>query len=189
MDKEEISRRMFLIKSCAGVGAAWLSSRWPEIVAAQRHAHNRVGSSAPGGFEFFTPEQAAEIEAVAAQIIPTDDTPGAREACVIHFIDRALMTFDSDKQSLYLEGLAQLQSASRNPSLKAKKFSDLKSENQIKALEKIQHTAFFEQVRLHTIMGFLSDPAYGGNCDQTGWKHINFDAQYFHKPPFGFYDR
>ena len=37
---------------------------------------------------FFTPEQALEVEEMAAQIIPTDETPGAREARVVAFIDR-----------------------------------------------------------------------------------------------------
>ncbi|HKP85908.1 MAG TPA: gluconate 2-dehydrogenase subunit 3 family protein [Blastocatellia bacterium] len=189
MDKEEISRRLFLIRSCAGVGAAWLSSRWPEIVAAQEHAHSRAASAAPVNFEFFTPEEAAEVEAIAAQIIPTDDTPGAREARVIYFIDRALKTFDSDKQPLYKKGLLELQAKSKNPLLGAKKFSDLKSENQIKVLKGIQLTPFFQQVRAHTIMGFLSNPEYGGNYDQIGWKHIGFEDRFFHNPPFGYYDR
>ena len=189
MDKEEISRRLFLIKSCAGVGAVWLSSRWPEIVAAQEHAHKQATSDAPVKFEFFEPEQAVEIEAMAAQIIPTDDTPGAREAHVIYFIDRALTTFDVDKQPLYKKGLVELQAKSRNPLLGAKTFSNLKSDAQIKVLKGIQMTPFFQQVRAHTIMGFLANPEYGGNYNQIGWKHIGFEDQYFHKPPFGFYDR
>ena len=32
-------------------------------------------------------------ETTDAQIVPSDDTPGAREAGVIYFIDRALATF------------------------------------------------------------------------------------------------
>src|SRR4030095_11260325 len=32
MDKEEISRRMFLIRSCAGINAAWLAACWPEVL-------------------------------------------------------------------------------------------------------------------------------------------------------------
>ena len=36
---------------------------------------------------------AADIDAACAQIIPTDATPGAREAKVVYFIDTALNTF------------------------------------------------------------------------------------------------
>ena len=55
-------------------------------------------------FGFFTPEQALEVEAMAAQIIPTDETPGAREARVINFIDRALTTFAKNNQAAYTQG-------------------------------------------------------------------------------------
>jgi len=39
---------------------------------------------------FFDPQQRATIEAAMARIIPTDDTPGAREAGTIDFVDRYL---------------------------------------------------------------------------------------------------
>ena len=29
---------------------------------------------------------------------------------------------------------------------------------------------FFAVVRMHTIVGFLADPTYGGNRDYVGWK-------------------
>src|SRR5262244_4402240 len=108
MEDQEISRRFFLIQSGAGIVSAWLLSHPTEVLAAQEHAHRAAQSAAPVKFEFFTPEQAAEIEAIAAQIIPTDDTPGAREARVIYFIDRALATFDKDKQQIYAKGMKAL---------------------------------------------------------------------------------
>jgi gluconate 2-dehydrogenase gamma chain len=46
----------------------------------------------PGGF--FDPHQRATIEAAMARIIPTDDTPGAREAGCIDFVDRYLSGLD-----------------------------------------------------------------------------------------------
>jgi gluconate 2-dehydrogenase gamma chain len=183
MDKEEISRRIFLINSCAAVSAAWLAARWPEVQAAGQHAHASAKSEQQVEFEFFTAEQALQIEAVAAQIIPTDSTPGAREARVIYFIDRALATFDKDKQPLYQKGLAALQAKAKT------RFSDLNSAEQTKLLKGIQQTQFFQQVRAHTIMGFFANPEYGGNYEQTGWKHIGFEARHYFKPPFGFYDK
>ena len=39
---------------------------------------------------FFNPHQRATVEAAMARIIPTDDTPGAREAGCIDFLDRYL---------------------------------------------------------------------------------------------------
>ena len=39
---------------------------------------------------FFNPHQRATVEAAMARIIPTDETPGAREAGCIDFLDRYL---------------------------------------------------------------------------------------------------
>ena len=103
------TRRRFLLSSALGLSSAWLALRWPAIVAAQQHAQRSGKSGQSASFEFFAPPDALEIEAVAAQIIPSDDAPGAREARVIYFIDRALMTFDVDKQLAYTQGLEDLQ--------------------------------------------------------------------------------
>ena len=189
MDNQEFSRRAFLCKSLTGVSAAWLAARWPEVVAARQHAQHAAASAAPVQFEFFTPEQAVEIEAMTAQIIPTDATPGAREARVIYFIDRALITFDRDQQPIYLKGFAQLQAQVKKQRAKATRFSELTAEQQIKTLKAMEKTGFFQQVRAHTIMGFLSPPERGGNYNKAGWQVIGFDDQFYHKPPFGYYDR
>ena len=85
-----------------------MSAQWPAVVAAAQHAHAAANSETPPKFEVLTPEQARQVQAVASQIIPTDDLPGAREAGVVYFIDRALKTFASDSLQTYREGLAHL---------------------------------------------------------------------------------
>src|SRR5229473_3109566 len=60
-DREDISRRLFMIKSCAGLGSAWIVSHLPEIAAAQEHAHHAALSQATPRFEFFTPEERAVL--------------------------------------------------------------------------------------------------------------------------------
>jgi gluconate 2-dehydrogenase gamma chain len=189
MDNEDTSRRLFLLKSLTGISSAWLTLRLPEIISAQEHAHHAGQSVPPVAFECFTPEQATEVEAVAAQIIPTDDTPGAREARVIYFIDRALMTFDKDKRTQYESGLKELRAKQKRMFPRAARFSELGSDQQIALLKKIEKTDFFGLVRLHTVMGFFADAEYGGNFNQAGWKLIGFQDRFNFKPPFGFYDR
>lgn len=90
-----------------GVAPAYLNL-WPQIARAQEHAH-RAARSGPARKLAVLDRDAAEIEAIAAQIIPSDATPGAQGAGVIHFIDRALATFDKDKLNLYREGLRAAQ--------------------------------------------------------------------------------
>jgi gluconate 2-dehydrogenase gamma chain len=188
MNTGDASRRQFLLGSVSGLSSAWLALRWPTILAAQAHAHQATQSGDPVPFQFLSSEQALEVEAMAAQIIPADDTPGAREARAVYFIDRALTTFDREKQAAYTQGLKDLQIKTQELFANNNKFSDLTSEQQIQLLTTVEKTEFFELVRLHTIMGFLAKPEYGGNYNQAGWKLIGFEDQMTFEPPFGYYD-
>lgn len=188
MNNGHSSRRQFLLTSVSGLSSAWIVLRWPAILAVQEQAQRAVASGQSAKYQFFSSIEAAEIEAMAAQIIPTDDAPGAREAQVIHFIDRVLMTFDHDKQPIYRQGLQDLQHRMQELFPGADKFSSLNSAQQIQLLTTIEKTDFFELVRLHTIMGYLSRPEYGGNHDQAGWKLIGFQDEMTYEPPFGYYD-
>lgn len=63
---------------------------------------------------YLTPEQAEELSAMAARIIPTTDTPGAREAHVERFIDRMLAEYYlPEEQQHFMEGLAAMQNSAR----------------------------------------------------------------------------
>src|SRR6516225_9997562 len=121
------SRRSFLAGSAAGLGSAWVAANWSGILEAQEHARRAATSGSAGKFEFFSPEQALEVESVAAQIIPTDETPGAREAGAVYFIDRALTTFDRERQPVYTQGLGDLQAKTQEVFPGATKFSGLSS--------------------------------------------------------------
>jgi len=188
MNTDNSSRRQFLLGSVSGLSSAWLALRWPAILAAQERAQRAAASGQSAKFLFFPPEEAVEIEAVAAQIIPSDDAPGAREAQVIYFIDYVLATSDRDKQPAYTQGLKDLRRRTQELFSSANKFSSLTPAQQIQLLSAIEKTDFFELVRLHTIMGYLSRPEYGGNHDQAGWKLIGFEDQMTYDPPFGYYD-
>jgi gluconate 2-dehydrogenase gamma chain len=182
------TRRSFLVASVTGLNAASVAAIYPSILAAQEHVRQATQSGQLPRLTFFNDAQAAEIEAMAAQIIPADETPGAREAHCLYFIDRALATFARDSQPVYVQGLRDLQAKTEQLYPNAGKFSALTSEQQIKTLTAIEKTKFFNTVRTHTIIGFLSRPEHGGNQDKVGWKLIGYDDSLNHKPPFGFYD-
>ena len=188
MSMRRESRRSFLIESASGLGAAWVAANYSGILAAEEYVLEAVQSGRPARFAFFAREQAVEVEAMAAQIIPTDDTPGAREARVVSFIDRALVTFDSGRQPEYTQGLADLaaQASQRFPN--AATFSELTFDQQIQVLTAMEQTPFFNLVRTHTITGFFASPVHGGNHDKVGWKLVGYDDSLNHTPPFGYYD-
>ena len=188
MNTNARSRRSFLVDSVAGLNAAWVAANYPGILAAQEYVRQATQAGQLPRLAFFTAAQAAEIEAMTAQIIPTDETPGAREARCLYFIDRALSTFARSSQPAYIQGLRDLQAKTQQLYPDAGKFSALTSEQQIKTLTEIEKTPFFNLVRTHTVIGFLARPVHGGNYDKIGWKLIGYDDSLNHKPPFGYYD-
>ena len=156
------------------------SACWREVLRAQTPGSPR--------FAWFDPATAAEIKALAAQIIPDDDTPGAEQAGVIWFIDRALAGHDSDKQELYKRGLAETQAKRAEMFAGSTRIASLTAEQQIALLKAIEKTEFFQQVRFHTILGFFGHPMHGGNRDMVGWTLIGVEHQMRYEPPFGYYD-
>ena len=158
------------------------------VLAAQQYAHQAARSEQPPSLGVLDATEAKEIEALAAQIIPTDDTPGAREAGVIYFIDRALATFDEDKRPIYTEGLKDLETRRTALFPGSPSIATLQPAQQIRLLQTIEKTDFFELLRTHTALGFFGNPNYGGNRDQIGWKLIGFEDRFQFQPPFGYYD-
>jgi gluconate 2-dehydrogenase gamma chain len=200
------SRRRFLLNSLSSLSATWVATHWPAALAAAQHAHNSAQSAAPSKFEFFTPELAAEVDAIVARIIPTDETPGAREAGVVYFIDRALATFASDVQKVYAEGMAELQTRVREMFPSVEKFFLATGEQQDEVLGSLEDKSastdrpfaprpltpnFFETLRQHTIAGFLIDPDSdrGGNHEGVGWLVLGREREHTFQPPFGDYDK
>jgi hypothetical protein len=192
MSTEGKSRRAFLVDSVAGVtglSTVWLLSNYSGILEAEEYAQQAVAKwTTTPRLGFFTDEQAADIDAMASQIIPTDDTPGAHEARVIFFIDRALVTFARESRPIYIQGMKDLQAKTKELFPNATKFSALTSPQQIQVLTAIEKTPFFNTVRNHTVIGFFASPVHGGNHNKVGWKLIGFDDSLEFKPPFGYYD-
>ena len=190
MDPHELSRRRFLQSSGGSLGFAWLAANWPQIVAAAEHAH--ATSLADGGdrsrFRLFDARQARDVEAIAAQIVPGGDTPGAREAAVVYFIDQVHAGPWSGGAPQFLEGLRdfQVRCARHHPG--TAQFADLSVEDQLAYLQHVERTPFFEQVRFLTVVGLLASPRYGGNAQKSGWKLVGFVDQHAWQPPFGHYD-
>jgi gluconate 2-dehydrogenase gamma chain len=205
----ELDRRQFLSRGLAAVGATWTAAHWPAVLSAAEHAHKAVASPEAQNFEFFTPAEAKEIEALASCIIPSDGTPGAREAGVVYFIDRALVTFSVDDRKTYREGLPELQKRVTELFPGVALFSAAKPDQQEAVLESLDEAGakaspqrlryrrsaaaqpLFEVLRVHAIAGFLIDPEVGrkGNRDGVGWAVIGREPGHGFQPPFGFYDK
>lgn len=206
----EFDRRQFLSRSLSALGVTWTAAHWPAVLAAAEHAHRAVNSPDAAKWEFFTPEEASEVEAITSCIIPTDSTPGAREAGVVYFIDHALVTFSQDDQKTYRQGLPEVQKRLKELYPAATLFSAATPEQQEAVLESLDEAGskhpprrpranflpgsaaqpLFEVIRAHTLAGFLVDPESDrkGNRGGVGWSLIGREAQHSFQPPFGYYD-
>jgi gluconate 2-dehydrogenase gamma chain len=189
MNNATLSRRSLLQAIAATMATVASPFGWAEIAQAVDHAHAAGQISGEQKISFLSPAEAADIEAVAAQIIPTDDSPGAREAGVVYFIDRALATFFSQMAGDYRAQLAAFQTAFRAQHPAARSFASFPSEQQVEYLKGVDQTPFFTTTRLLTLLGMFSLPEYGGNRNGVGWKLIGFEDAHFFRPPFGYYDR
>jgi len=183
------SRRQFLGTAGGAAGAAWIGLHWPSIAAAAQHGHDAAAGRTEHEFQVLSTAQARDVEAIAAQIVPSGRTPGAREAGVVYFIDRIHAGIYAAGAADFVAGLKDFQDefARRRPD--AGPFAGLPDEGQLAHLREVEKTPFFESMRFLTVLGLLSLPSYGGNAGQVGWKLVGFVDRHVWEPPFGHYDR
>ncbi len=183
------TRRTFLAQASAVLGLLYLHGLTPEILA-QAHEHAKVAPQDPSGhaFRFFTPQQAADYEAFASQIFPTDDTPGAKEANVVRFVDFALSEIEPQNKADFAKALTALNDQAKKTVPNAASFAALTPVQQVEAMKAIEKTDGFGMMKFYAAAGFFGDPADGGNKDQIGWKLIGFKDDFYYAPPFGYYD-
>lgn len=150
-------------------------------------------------------EEARAVEAIAERLIPGDELgPGARDAGVATYIDRALAGFSRDLQLVYRLGLREL--ADHCSARYGAPFADLDAATQDEVVrrwlgpespppdddtredllspgrlagsedvpESPRLTRLFAVIREHAVEGFFCDPGYGGNRDAVGWRLVNF---------------
>lgn len=189
MESIDLARRSLVHAITGIVAAAATPFSLTDVAAAMAAARDFGQARGDARLTLLSAGEATDIEAVAAQIVPTDDTPGAREAGVVYFFDRALGMFYSQLAGDYRAQLAAFQAGYRQRHPAASSFGALTSEQQIEYLKGIDQTPFFATTRLLTLLGMFALPQYGGNRDSVGWQLIGFEDRHVFRPPFGYYDR
>jgi gluconate 2-dehydrogenase gamma chain len=126
--------------------------------------------------QFFTAAEYALVERLAEMIIPSDATPGAREAGVSEFID-FMVASDPEVQYSFRTGLTWLNAHSER--LLGKSFVDLSPEQQTSLLEPLAYKnksrfgeedgrKFFLVFREYTLNGFYTS--------EIGFKELDSPA-------------
>ena len=162
---------------------SFLALSLPVILSACQRSQQALEQGA--GFRVFEADEAADLTAIAARIIPTDDTPGATEAGVIYFLDTIFAEARRASQlALLREGLARCAGTNnwRAP------IHELTEAQQDQLLRDNEQTPFFATMRYLTIAGTFSLPRYGGNRDKVGYQLIGYEDRGAWSAPYGFYD-
>ena len=182
-----MERRTF-VGSVARLTAGFAGLRWSELAAVSARAS---GIAATAAYQVLTPEQVRLLDVVTAHLVPTDDTPGAREAHVVRFIDTALGTILTDFREDFLKTLGAFDEFMSHYRPDGAPFLALSPNEQVDALGELERLApeTFGPIRSATMLGMFVHPEHGGNFRKVGWQLIGYVDQYSWAPPFGYYDR
>lgn len=178
MKNKNLNRRDFLrsgIYAAAGIAGS-------SLIAEVAIAASNSGSP----FRVLTKPQASLLEAISSRLIPTTDTPGAREAGVVYFYDIALDERMADMRESLLSGVGQFAESVRNAH--GQGFEEFPEATQDELLRAHEAEPFFEPLRMLTMMGFFAMEKHGGNRDHLSWKLIGFGGHAPAQYPFGHYD-
>ncbi len=184
---KNVSRRRFLKSTGALSGTSLLRIGVPSLMAITEAACTAKQEGAP--FQTLSASEAADMAAIAARIMPTTDTPGATEAGVIYFIDRAV----GDEMSWALgdlqSGLDDLNVSVAEAHPDKSHFSELPDDAQDDLIAAIEDSALFGLSWMLTMFGFFAMSRYGGNKENIAWDLIGFEGNHgAWQTPFGYYD-
>lgn len=145
-----------ILKAAAVAGGSEFFASW--LNAAHTHTH---ASAAPPDThnwaaykpQFFSEEDFRNLEAFTAVLIPTDETPGAREAYVAPFIDfvvNAAAEYAPEMQERWRKAMETLRS---------ERFSELSPEQQIATVERMSRgsgSAAYNLIKEMTVHAFYT---------------------------------
>ncbi|HUM04216.1 MAG TPA: gluconate 2-dehydrogenase subunit 3 family protein [Terriglobales bacterium] len=125
---------------------------------------------------FFNEQEYALVEKLTDLIIPSDDTPGARDAGVAEFVD-FMIAHDSARQYSFRTGLTWLNAHSEK--LSGKPFLELSTEQQQSVLEPLAYKAKFrpgEEDGQQFLAKMREITAQGFYTTEIGYKELDNPA-------------
>lgn len=180
----DAERRRFLRDAGLLLGGGWLGLHAGPILAAADAARHALADGS--ALSRIDPESARVFAAVADQIYPPDDTPGAAELGAVAFLDQAVGTFMAQPWPMIQAGLADLDVRARDKF--GAGYDALDFDTQTAMLRDVEDQPFFGLAHLLTLLACFTLPSYGGNKGGQGWAQIGFEQRHFWQPPFGDYD-
>lgn len=196
-----LSRRQFLAGLSTAAKGSLIVLSVPAILTACRQANEQPATSSTdhaatdhnmevaerAEYQLLNEELVTELDAITARIVPTDDTPGAREAGSVRFIDYVLADGRQEQLDTIQVGVTAL-NARANSEFGVTLFSELTEAQQIELLTAIETSPFFSTLRYLTVASLFAMPQYGGAGPDVGYNLIGMTHAHAYMPPFGYYD-
>lgn len=142
-----------------------------------------AASLAAPKFQTLSESEAQILIALIDAVIPADKDPGARDAGVIHFIDKQLAGAHKRFAPRYKAELPKLDAACLAAT--GKSLAGLGLRERTAFLERVDKGeipggAFFQLVIDHTMQGFYGSPKHGGNRDAASWRMMGIEKMMGH---------
>jgi hypothetical protein len=113
------------------------------------------------------------IEAVQMHMFPEESRlPGAKAFRATDFLQSTIFhpSYDRDLRKFVIEGAEKLQEREKGRFLD---YNDKEKEQALRAFEETSYgDGWLDRIMLLSLEGLLSDPVYGGNFRESGWKAL-----------------
>ncbi len=139
-------------------------------------------------FVLFSPQQQQTVSTVQEHLFPKGpDSPGAADINAAAYLEWAITApgIDPDTRNMIVNGIGRLQDASRERF--EAPFTGLDGEQSEQLLRYLADKtrwgrAWLSLMLYYIFEALLSDPAYGGNPDEIGWRWLQHQPG-FPRPP------
>ena len=168
----KLTRRRFITLSVLATGGICLLSRCANPPLSK--------------WRVLTEQESSLLDALAEQIIPTDEWPGGRDAGVTNFIDQQLAGPYVRFQDTYRRGMQAVQESCKTKF--QKRFEQLPFEEQTLFLKTMEagkmegklwengfDRQFFRLIRDHSMQGYYGSPRHGGNKNNVSYQMMKLD--------------
>ena len=142
----------------AAVSADAWAEDGPMAAAIHHHLEAAEQGAVPAHAKFFQPQEFRTVERLADLILPSDGTPGAKDAGVAEFLDFYLAGSPDSAQMQFRKGLLGVEAIAKSKF--GKPFVDLGEREQTQLLETMsgagaepEQRAFFQNMRRLTVFG------------------------------------
>ncbi len=169
-----------ILRATAVAGGSEFFSGWLSAAQTRAHAHGSGVKAPPDPHDwaaykpqFFSPEDFRNLDTFTAILIPTDDTPGAREACVAPFIDfvvHAAAEYAPEMQKRWRKATAWLRSQG---------FGELTPEQQVALVRRMSGgtgSAAYNLIKEMTVHAFYTSRV--GLIDVLGYKGLAYLSEF-----------